>query len=338
MNRIPSPGPRRDLARARHLVTPAWIAGLVAGAPVAAPPAGAWRLFEAGCGAAAAFAAGHVPRAGYLDTAWFERGPLWNKVPDAELARLLPAHGIRHDVTVVLYGRNVLAAARIAHLLLVAGVADVRLLDGGFAAWQRAGLALEAGPPRRGPAAAGFGAALPARPDWLFDMDGVRRLQADGRGTLVSIRTWDEFVGRTSGYGYIDASGEIPGALWGRAGVDGDVNSMAAFHDAAGCMKPAAAIRAMWAAAGIRPERQVVFYCGTGWRASLAFFYAWLMGWERIAVYDGGWCEWSRDPANPVVRRGAHRTASQEPAGESAGAALGAARVPIRFTGSWSTR
>jgi rhodanese-related sulfurtransferase len=36
-----------------------------------------------------------------------------------------------------------------------------------------------------------------------------------------------------------------------------------------------------------------VFYCGTGWRASLAFFYAWLMGWEQIAVFDGGWFEWS---------------------------------------------
>jgi thiosulfate/3-mercaptopyruvate sulfurtransferase len=27
------------------------------------------------------------------------------------------------------------------------------------------------------------------------------------------------------------------------------------------------------------------------------------MGWERIGVYDGGWCEWSRDADNPVVCR-----------------------------------
>jgi thiosulfate/3-mercaptopyruvate sulfurtransferase len=26
------------------------------------------------------------------------------------------------------------------------------------------------------------------------------------------------------------------------------------------------------------------------------------MGWERIAVYDGGWFEWSQDPdRNPIV-------------------------------------
>jgi thiosulfate/3-mercaptopyruvate sulfurtransferase len=76
---------------------------------------------------------------------------------------------------------------------------------------------------------------------------------------------------------------------------------MAAFHRADGRMKPAADILRMWGSSGIHAGRQTVFYCGTGWRASLAFFYAWLMGWERIGVYDGGWCEWSRDGDNPVV-------------------------------------
>lgn len=66
-------------------------------------------------------------------------------------------------------------------------------------------------------------------------------------------------------------------------------------------MRPAAEIARMWHAEGIVRERHVAFYCGTGWRASLAFFYAWLMGWEQISVYDGGWYEWSGDPGNPVV-------------------------------------
>jgi thiosulfate/3-mercaptopyruvate sulfurtransferase len=305
LNSIPHFGFRRDLPRWRQLVTPACVAGLADGA---------CRLFEVGCGGQDAHAAGHIPGAGYLDTTWFEHGPLWNKVADADLLRVLLAHGIRHDVTVVLYGRNVLAAARVAHLLLYAGVADVRLLDGGFAAWQRAGLPLESGPPQQRPAADAFGAPFPARPDYLVDMDQVRRLLRHGHGTLASIRTWNEYIGRTSGYSYIPARGDIPGAAWGRAGADGDVNSMAAYHHADGRMKPAADIARMWGASGIHAGRQTVFYCGTGWRASLAFFYAWLMGWDHIAVYDGGWCEWSRAADNPVVCR----VDGQESASESA--------------------
>jgi thiosulfate/3-mercaptopyruvate sulfurtransferase len=293
-------GFRHDLVRWRQLVTPDWVAGLVAGDAIATVPAGEWRLFEVGFGDADAFADGHIPGAGYIDTTQFEHGPLWNKAPDSELERLLLAHGIRHDVTVVLYGRNPLAAARVAHLMLYAGVTDVRLLDGGFAAWRRAGKACEQGLPRRYPAADDFGVAFPARPDYMFDMGQARRFLAQGDGALVSTRTWNEFIGETSGYSYIAARGEIPGALWGRAGNDDDVNSMSEFHHSDGRMKPAADIRAIWGGAGVHAGRHTVFYCGTGWRASLAFFYAWLMNWERIAVYDGGWCEWSSDADNPV--------------------------------------
>jgi 3-mercaptopyruvate sulfurtransferase SseA len=310
-------GFRRDLPRWRQLVTPGWVAGLVTGAPIAARPSGAWRLFEVGCADADAFAGGHIPGAGYLDTMQLEQGPLWNKVDDAVLGRLLCELGIRHDTTVVLYGRNVLAAARAAHLMLHAGVRDVRLLDGGLAAWLRAGLPFEPGPARRWPAADDFGVQLPARPDYLFDMRQTSDLLAHDRGTLVSIRTWNEFIGKTSGYRYIEARGDIAGAVWGHAGAGDDVNSMSDFHDDAGCMKPAADICTMWAQTGIRPERLNVFYCGTGWRASLAFFYAWLMGWERIAVYDGGWCEWSRDPANPTICRVSYPPPPSSRAGSS---------------------
>jgi 3-mercaptopyruvate sulfurtransferase SseA len=296
-------GFRRDLPRWRQLVTPAWVAALVAGRAIAAAPAGAWRLFEVGCGDTGDFDGGHIPGAGYLDTMAFEHGPLWARVPDPALLSLLLGHGIRRDATVVLYGRHPLAAARLAHLMLYAGVADVRLLDGGLDAWIRAGLPLASGYPRRWPAARDFGAAFPACLGYLFDMAQTRSLLAHGTGTLVSTRTWNEFIGRTSGYSYIAARGDIPGALWGRAGGDDDVHSMTEFHDGAGRMKPAQDIHAMWAAAGIRPDGLTVFYCGTGWRASLAFFYAWLMGWERIAVYDGGWCEWSQAEGNPVVCR-----------------------------------
>ena len=293
------------LPRRQHLVAPGQLAE---------PMPAHWRLFEVGFGALPAYLADHIPGAAYIDTAELETAPLWNKVSDPALTALLLRHGIRHDSTVILYGRNNLAAARAAHLMLYAGVLDVRLLDGGFNAWLALGVPCETGPRPAYPAASDFGAAVPAHPEYLLDMVQVRCLQQDDAATLVSVRTWNEFIGHTSGYSYIDARGDIPGALWGRTFIDDDVNSMSEFHGPDGTMAAPGEILRIWTAAAVDASCHTVFYCGTGWRASLAFFYAWLMGWERISVFDGGWCEWSRDPANPVVCRVADEPTLTRPA------------------------
>ena len=287
---------RLDLVRGRQLVAPTVLAGMIAGVQ-----ASGLRLFEVGCGGGPLFEQSHIPGAAYLDTCRVEQAPLWNKVSDEALLALLLAHGVRHDTTVILYGRNNLAAARLAHLLLYAGVSDVRLLDGGFALWRAEGHSCETGPGRACAAARDFGAVFPSHPEYMADMGQVRTLLARQDGTLASIRTEAEFTGKVSGYSYISAAGDIPGARWGRAGEDGDVNSMSTYHLADGSMKPAADIRRQWAEAGIAGDGRTVFYCGTGWRASMAFFYAWLMGWTDISVYDGGWCEWSRT-SDPISR------------------------------------
>jgi thiosulfate/3-mercaptopyruvate sulfurtransferase len=308
-------GFRADLPRWQQLVAVDWLAALLAGQVVAAPPGPHWLLLEVACDGLEAYGSGHIPGARYLDTRQFEQLPFWNVRPLAQLMPLLQQAGVGPRSTVILYARNMLAAARVAQILLTVGVADVRLLDGGLTAWCDAGHALRAapGPQRaaRGGAAAPAEALAPAhaqpparfapRPDYLIHTAQARALLLQPDAALVSIRTRAEVVGQTSGYSYIQARGEIAGALWGHAGVDGDINSMRNFQEEDGRMKPAAEITALWAEAGIRPDLQIAFYCGTGWRASLAFFYAWLMGWPRISVYDGGWFEWSSDAANPVI-------------------------------------
>ena len=228
-------------------------------------------LLEVGCGQQAAFQTAHIPGARYLDTGELECLPLFNKVDNAALLVLLLSYGIHHGSTVVLYGRNPLAAARAAHLMLYAGVADVRLLDGGFALWLEAGMPCERGPAHSCAPARGFGAAFPLCPQYMTGIEKAR--------------------------------GDIAGARWGRAGREGDVNSMSEYQHPDGRMLSAAAIARMWEGEAIGPGRASVFYCGTGWRASLAFFYAWLMGWDDISVYDGGWFEWSAEPGNPIVLR-----------------------------------
>ena len=54
----------------------------------------------------------------------------------------------------------------------------------------------------------------------------ARKLSQQPDGVLVSIHTWNEFIGKTSGYSYIEAIGDIPGAHWRRPGNDDAGNSM----------------------------------------------------------------------------------------------------------------
>lgn len=296
-------GLRGDLHRWRHLVTPGWLAALSTRQCVSAAPPGAWRLLEIGFGDHAAFLQGHIPGAAYIDTTELEHGPLWNKVDDKTLLALLLRHGIGAQTTVVLYSRSLLPAARAAHLMLYAGVADVRLLDGGLRAWDAQRLPLAQGRPEMPGPAARFDGIFPGRPEYMVGMQQVQRHVAAADACLVSIRTWNEFIGRTSGYSYIPARGDIPGSVWGQTGGDDDVGSVTGLHHPDGRMRAAADISSLWHGKGMDSGRRTVFYCGTGWRASLAFFYAWLMGWEQISVYDGGWAEWSGDAANPVTSR-----------------------------------
>jgi thiosulfate/3-mercaptopyruvate sulfurtransferase len=105
-------------------------------------------------GACDTFRQGHIPGADYLDTGELENEPLWNVVASEALRNVLSAHGVCCDTTVILYSRNPLAAARVAHILLYAGVQDVRVLDGGWRAWLHAGFPVASGEryPSRPPA------------------------------------------------------------------------------------------------------------------------------------------------------------------------------------------
>lgn len=158
------------LAHFEQLVYPQWIRQLQQGKPVTAAPAGEWKVIEAGWGAPKLYLLSHIPGVGYLDTNEVESEPLWNKVSDEKLKAMLAKHGIRHDTTVILYGRDVYAAARVAQIMLYAGVKDVRILDGGWKAWSDASLPVERGTPAKVKPAPDFGAPIPGQPRLMVDM------------------------------------------------------------------------------------------------------------------------------------------------------------------------
>jgi len=306
--------PAERLPGYHRLVHPDWLRAALDDAPTEAPPVGRLLLFHVNFGVPEEYAEGHIPGAAYLDTNWLEDPADWNRRPPAELERSLPALGISHDATVVLYGRDTegdanekwpgrragqIAATRAALILRYAGVDDVRVLDGGYDRWVREGGVLETAPRHNEPVEA-FGVAIPQRPELIVDIEDAREILADPAGAaLVSVRTWREHIGAVSGYNYIGPAGRIAGDVWGNCGSD--AYHMQHYRTVANTMRPYPEIAANWSSAGITPDKRVAFYCGTGWRASETWFYAWLQDWPRIAVYDGGWFEWSSDPEhNPI--------------------------------------
>ena len=316
--------PVEHLPRYQQLVHIDWLRELLDGGRPEAAPTGAVRLLHVNFGVPAEYIEGHIPSATYLDTNLLENPDDWNRRSPAELEAGLRALGIRYDTTVILYGRDTvgsanekwpgrragqIAATRAAAILRYAGVDDVRLLDGGYDGWVNAGRAIEQTVNLAQPVA-GFGRAIPYRPEVIVDIDEAKSILADQAGSaLVSVRTWREHIGAVSGYNYIAPAGRIAGDVWGNCGTD--AYHMQHYRNLDNAMRAYPEIAANWAEAGITPDKRVAFYCGTGWRASETWFYAWLQGWERIAVYDGGWFEWSQDPLNNPIEIG-------EPASEFA--------------------
>ena len=309
--------PIERLPRYDRLVHIDWLREVLAGERPEAAPEGKFILFHVNFGVPEEYAEGHIPGALYLDTNWLEDPADWNRRSAEALETALRSLGITNDTTIVVYGRDTegdanekwpgrragqIAATRALMILRYAGVDDVRLLDGGYDWWVRTGNPLETVLREPTPVAS-FGVQAPLRPEVIVDIDEAKQILADQEGAaLVSIRTWREHIGNVSGYNYIGPAGRIKGDVWGNCGTD--AYHMQHYRNVDNTMRAYPEIAANWAEAGITGDKWVAYYCGTGWRASETWFYAYLIGWERIAVYDGGWFEWSKDPINNPIEIG----------------------------------
>ncbi len=304
--------PLDRLARYRHLVPATWLRQVMTGGPAPEHDGGRVVLCHAHYRDTGDYETGHIPGALSLDTNTLESPDTWNRRSPAEVREALLGLGITANTTVVLYGRfsfpdndeafpgssaGQLAAFRCAFIMLWAGVKDVRVLNGGLQSWLDAGFetSTEAAEPE---AAEAFGVAIPASPELAVDLAEAKQILASPEANLVSVRSWREYIGEVSGYNYIEKKGRIPGSVFGNCGSD--AYHMENYRNLDHTTREYGEVVNEWRSAGITPEKHNAFYCGTGWRGSEAFFNAWLLGWPRVSVYDGGWFEWSSDPANPV--------------------------------------
>ena len=282
-----------------YYVSPEWLKTLLDGGKPETYDGRPFKVFECSWGdESVSYLNGHIPGTTHINTDEFEEGPIWNQLDDARLKAAMEANGITKDTLVVLYS-NVqnMAAARIAWILMYCGVEDVRVLNGTLDRWKRAKLPVTKESTPKSPVK-DFGAAVPGRPELVINTEEAKKILADPNGRLVSIRSWAEHIGETSGYGWLERKGRIPGEVWGHSGPDSQ--TLPDFENIDGTMRNGYELTAQWDEWGIHPENYIATFCGTGWRAAEVNIEFLVLGWPQIVLYDGGWCEWSNDPNNPV--------------------------------------
>lgn len=244
-----------------------------------------------------AYTKGHIPGAYHLNTDDLESDKDWNLRTPEEIGKLLASYGITKDTTVILYGADGVDSAddRAAFAFLWAGVENVKCLDGGFKAWEKAGYNVETTSNKPVATTKDFGVKIPAHPEYIMDIETVKKKLADDPNfKLVSIRSKDEFDGKTSGYSYIDRAGEPDGAIWGHDTDDGS------YTNADGTIVKIDTLEKYLGESGASMKNDLSFYCGTGWRAAVPFLIAYENGYKNISVYDGGWYQWQMDPNDKV--------------------------------------
>lgn len=193
-------------------------------------------------------------------------------LPPLEAQPVLRAAGLRNDVIAVVYGAPPeYDPSRVLWTLRYYGHADVRYLDGGYAAWLASEGALDTDPPSATStdySIVGVDEDLRVTGDWILSQLGEAPYPMPSI-QLVDARSEGEYD-----------SGQIPSARsvnWTR-NLEG------------GFLRPESELETLYE--GLDPAETTVSYCVSGWRGSFAWLTLVALGYEDARLYDGSWNEW----------------------------------------------
>jgi len=194
--------------------------------------------------------------------------------------------GVTMSREVVAYdGWGSLPASRVWWMLRHLGFLNVRVLDGGIAAWTAAGQPTESGAVSSG---VGDFTASSTAVGHLLNATDARKYAA--RHLLLDARSAARFRGENE---TIDAvAGHIPGAVSAPAldNVDPD-----------GRLRPADELTVRFQELGATRAKPVGTYCGSGVQATHLALALSVAGITNAAdVYIGSWSDWITDPSRPI--------------------------------------
>ncbi|MEO8635787.1 MAG: 3-mercaptopyruvate sulfurtransferase [Gemmatimonadales bacterium] len=266
-----------------QVISPTWLAGRLAESSLVILDA-SWYLPVAGRDAWSEYRAGHLPGAVYIDLDAISdpTSDLPHTLPNAmHFSRVVGGLGISNADRLVIYdgSGNNLSAARVWWMFRGFGHTSVALLDGGLAAWRRAGLPLESGEVDR---PAGDYTATRALAG-VMNLAAVRTALATGSAQVVDLRSKGRFTGRDPE--------PRPGLLSGH--MDGALNlPFTDLVDGDGMVLPDKVLRGRLAAAGVDLNRPVIATCGSGTSACNLLLGLVRLGVPDAMLYDGSWTEW----------------------------------------------
>ncbi len=290
-----------------HSIVPAEIVHdiLEGKTPETFPHGRAIKIVEASWGEEkTSYAKGHIPTSFHINTDSIEpptktEPVMWMLADDTILKEFALKFGFSKDDVVLVTGEEQMAAYRIALVLRYIGVEDVRVLNGGTRAWTLAGYQLET-KSNTPSSITDFGSKIPGNPSVIDTLDETKAgLATPESYTLVDNRTWDEHIGKSSGYSYHKIKGRIPGSVFGYAGKS-DSYSLDYFRNPDKTMRNGDEIMALWKEQNIDTDTRLAFMCGSGWRAAEVYYYADVYGLENIGVFSDGWIGWSNG-GNDIV-------------------------------------
>lgn len=204
--------------------------------------------------------------------------------------------GIDNDSKVVVYDEKY-DAPRLWWAFYLYGKADVRVLDGGYAAWKAAGYEASMSLGRGKGQGTGNFIAQERRSGWVAGMDDVRRGQASKQVRVWDTREPEEWSGAEK-KGNARRAGRVPWAAFQswkeyRQELDG---KPAGF-------KTATEVQQVIDKFKMDPRDDNIFYCQSGVRSTTGVFVLYMMGWDpdRLRNYDGSWLEWSYHEGNPIL-------------------------------------
>ena len=234
---------------------------------------------------------GHLPGAAFLDQIRAVSDTTTGlgfslPAPDA-LQAGLRGLGIGEGDRVIVYSTgHMMWATRAWWLLHYAGLDNVAVLNGGFAAWQGAGHAVTAEPSVFAPG----DVIVRPRPERFVDQAQVLAAIGDDAVCTVNALSPDVYTGE----------GKMS---YGRKGhITGSVN---VYYDElldAGRFRPAAELEAALSSKGLLEADRVIAYCGGGISATIDALACLLVGKDAVAVYDGSMSEWVRDESLPMTQ------------------------------------